>query len=194
MTIESDINNLKENNDENFEKSIEFSLQYEGGYVDDPDDPGGATKFGWTLTTAQGTHDFDIFDIDHDGDIDINDIKNMTEDEAKNAYYKYFWLKNSCDKLPGKIGFLLMDMCINHGSKRGIILLERGLGLNEDGHMSDEIIEECNNSDLDSLVQKLVNIRIQFYNAIVAKRPASRKFLKGWIRRANSTKDACNSF
>ena len=183
-----------------FNKSIDFTLQFEGGFVNDPSDPGGATNLGWTLGTAQGTQDLDIFDVDHDGDIDLTDIKKMGEDTAEKGYYKYFWEPLRCDMMPAKVAFLVNDMGINHGIKRAQILLIRAINkvssnsFSESGEIDHKILHTIETLDLDSLLEEMLQVRIDFYNAIVSRRPESKKFIKGWMARVAKCKQALDTF
>lgn len=81
---------------------IPFVLDHEGGtYENDPDDPGGPTKWG----------------IDHRSHPDV-DIKNLTKDEAIQIYYESYWQPNSCGDLETGLGESHMDGCVNCGAKR----------------------------------------------------------------------------
>jgi len=81
---------------------IPFVLDHEGGtYENDPDDPGGPTKWG----------------IDHRSHPDV-DIKNLTKDEAVKIYFESYWEPNQCGYLEEKLGESHMDSCVNCGAKR----------------------------------------------------------------------------
>lgn len=87
---------------ERFLNFIDFVLEHEGGdYENDPDDPGGPTKWG----------------IDHRSHPDV-DIKNLTKDEAVQIYYESYWEPNGCESLQAKLGECHMDACVNCGPKR----------------------------------------------------------------------------
>jgi lysozyme family protein len=68
----------------NFEKAMMYTAKYEGmdKYTDDPLDSGGATKYGISINFAEDTDDFELFDMDNDGDIDKEDIKLLTKEVA----------------------------------------------------------------------------------------------------------------
>lgn len=85
-----------------FNDFINFVLAHEGGaYENDPDDPGGPTRWG----------------IDHRSHPDV-DIKNLTKDEATQIYFDSYWTPNRCETLPRGIGESHMDACVNCGSGR----------------------------------------------------------------------------
>jgi lysozyme family protein len=86
------------------------------GYVNDPDDNGGETKFG----------------VAKNANMDL-DIANLTWDQAKTVYFKRYWLNGSCDKLPNRVGVLHFDGCVNHGVGRANKFLQQALGVGVDG-------------------------------------------------------------
>jgi hypothetical protein len=84
-----------------FNEAVEFVLRWEGGYVNDPNDPGGETKYG----ISKRAHP----DLD---------IKNLTLDEAKNIYYNDYWLKADCDHYFFPANYLMFDTSVNMGISR----------------------------------------------------------------------------
>lgn len=89
-----------------FEYAIDFTLPAEGGYVNDPDDPGGETKYG-------------ISKLAHPD----MDIKSLTVDQAKAIYYDEYWLRNRCDTLSLALSVAYFDTCVNLGGGRAWGLL-----------------------------------------------------------------------
>jgi lysozyme family protein len=78
-----------------FDDIIEVVLEHEGGYVNDPQDPGGETNFG----VAKRSHP----DVD---------IKNLTKDGAKEIYYQDYWIKNRVTQMPEDLKHIYFDMCV----------------------------------------------------------------------------------
>ena len=104
-----------------FDEIIEVVLHHEGGYVNDPKDPGGETNFG----IAKRSHP----DVD---------IKNLTKDEAKQIYYQDYWMKNRVPQVPDNLKHIYFDMCVNQGRSRAVKILQRaanakGANLKVDG-------------------------------------------------------------
>ena len=91
-----------------FEDIIVKVLHHEGGYVNDPKDPGGETNFG----IAKRSHP----DVD---------IKNLTEDKAKLIYKEHYWDKNKVEELPYQLRHIYFDMCVNQGKGRAVKILQR---------------------------------------------------------------------
>ncbi len=73
----------------NFDSAVSKTLTFEGGYTNNPDDPGGATKYGITLNVLKGLGK--EFDLNHDGTINSEDVKLLTLDEAKEIYKELYW-------------------------------------------------------------------------------------------------------
>ena len=99
-----------------FDKAFALTVGVEGGYVNDPSDPGGETKYG----------------ISHRAYPDI-DIKALTLDQAKDIYRRDYWQPASCDRMPERIGHLVFDCAVHHGVKTAIKLLQRALKVADDG-------------------------------------------------------------
>lgn len=183
-----------------FEKALGFTLSYEGSkFTNDPVDVGGATKYGITLGFAKGTKDIQIFDTDDDGDIDIIDIKNLSEDQAHDAYKKYFWDSQNLDDYNPKIAFLMFDMGVNHGKFNANKMLQMaicncGHKIDVDGKIGNETRGRLALCDTNKLAIELINVRRNFYKKLVAHKPALNKFIKGWLNRCEKTEKAINSF
>jgi len=142
------------------------------GYVDDPLDRGGETKFG---IAKNANPDIDITDMDWD--------------LAKAIYYDRYWLAGACDKLPPRVAVLHFDGCVNHGIVRAKKFLQNAVGATPDGIIgrltlgaiqAKDPIETCNN---------VCEQRADFYRAIVARNPSQKRFLNGWMRRINEMHD-----
>jgi lysozyme family protein len=117
-----------------FDKAILITLKHEGGFVNDPVDPGGATNWGMSirfLTRDAGDGDGDGWldgDLDHDGDIDVDDIKNMTVEQARKLYRIHFWDKYSYDSIIDfTVAARVFDMTVNMGPKQTGKIVQRAL-------------------------------------------------------------------
>jgi lysozyme family protein len=87
---------------------IPFIFKWEGGYDNDPDDPGGETKYG----------------IDHRSHPNV-DIKNLTKDGAQQIYWESYWVKYGCEDLPPKLGEVVFNACVNCGAGRAQKLVDQ---------------------------------------------------------------------
>jgi lysozyme family protein len=93
-----------------FEKALKFVLKWEGGYVNNPNDKGGATNKGITQSTYNSW-------LRSKGQ-NLKDIRNITDSEVKEIYYNNYWLKAGCDKMSEKFAILSFDTAVNMGVTR----------------------------------------------------------------------------
>ncbi|MEO0372330.1 MAG: holin-associated N-acetylmuramidase [Pseudomonadota bacterium] len=166
----------------------------EGGYVNDPDDPGGATNFGVTIHTMRRLG----LDLDQDGDIDAADVKRLTRDQAEAIFIKHYYLRPGIGDLPEPLRPSVFDMYVNAGGNAVKILqrLLRQMGqeISVDGAIGPHTAEAAHNAFFaapDHLVDAYGIARRNYYFRIADRRPASRKYARtraggkgGWIKRA----------
>ena len=150
-----------------FNDIIEVVLHHEGGYVNDPDDPGGETNFG----IAKRSHP----DVD---------IANLTKEGDKEIYKKHYWDKNKVESLPEDLRHIYFDMCVNQGKSRGVKILQRaanakGADLVVDGGLGPKTIAALDGVELD----RVRAYRIKYYADLVTRKPDLEKFYFGWFRR-----------
>ena len=151
----------------NFDDIIEVVLEHEGGYVNDPDDPGGETNFG----IAKRSHP----DVD---------IANLTKDGAKEIYKEHYWDRNKVESLSEDLRHIYFDMCVNQGRGRAVKIMQRaanskGAGLKVDGGMGPMTIAAMDGVELD----RVRAYRIKYYADLVTRKPDLEKFYFGWFRR-----------
>ena len=89
-----------------FDKAVKFVLKWEGGYSNDPNDPGGETKYGISKRSYPEL-----------------DISKLTLKQAKKIYYQNYWLKTGCDTLPFPFDIVVFDTAVNMGRRRAIEFL-----------------------------------------------------------------------
>lgn len=177
----------------NFESAIKKTLKHEGGYNEVKGDAGGATNFGISLRFLKSIFkDNNTADIDHDGDVDANDIKNLTENQAKKIYYDHFWLANKCIYIESDdVAAKYFDMCVNMGGKQATKLLQQacnhlGHELVVDGVIGQGTLSAVNKIDERVLLTLLRFECIIFYRKLVLGNAELAKFIKGWHARAVS--------
>jgi len=159
-----------------------FILTWEGGFANVPGDKGGATKYGVTISTwkAQG------YDKDGDGDIDVDDLKKITSEDAKRICRKNFWDRWKGDLIKDQsVANMLVDWVWASGSY-GITIPQQMLGVKADGIVGPKTIAALNSQNQKVFFAKLVERRKKYLNDICKKRTANKKFLKGWLRRLDS--------
>jgi lysozyme family protein len=170
----------------NIEKLSPVIAKWEGGYVDDSVDKGGATNMGVTINTWKLVG----YDKDNDGDIDKADIKLLNKLDFKFVLKKY-WNKWRADEITNQsIANILVDWYWSSG-KWGIVIPQRIMGLTQDGIVGEETINRLNNliaKDAEALFYEIYNAREAFYDTIVKNNPSQKKFIKGWKNRLSDFK------
>jgi lysozyme family protein len=161
--------------DERFTRCLKAVLKHEGGYVDHPRDPGGATNLGITLGTAKAYR----LDLDGDGDVDKNDVRLLTPETAAPVYKDGYWLKCQCDKLPSGVDYMVFDLAVNSGTNRAIRYLQRAVGVAEDGKIGPKTLLAVQNSNAAVVVSRMGDIRETFFRSL----PTFNTFGRGWLRR-----------
>ena len=151
-----------------FNEIIEKVLEHEGGYVNDPTDLGGETKYGITKRFYPDV-----------------DIKNLTIEQAKEIYKKDYWDKNKVESLPQNLWHIYFDMCVNMGKRTAVKVLQRaannrGKDLEVDGGLGPKTIEALNGVELD----RVRAFRVKYYVDLITAKPEQEKFYLGWFRRA----------
>lgn len=198
MSFEDFIVGVKKELDKNkshFDEAILITLKHEGGFVNDPVDPGGATNWGVSIRFLKGAGDGDgdgwlDGDIDHDGDIDIDDIKMMTKAQAIGIYRTHFWDKYDYDEIEDfTVAARMFDMTVNMGGRQACKIVQRavnkcGGNLVVDGKVGPNTFKGINSIDPELLMSEIRLAHAQFYLDLIERKPAMAKYKKGWLRRA----------
>ena len=190
-----DANEKDDESSSHFDKAILITLKHEGGFVNDPVDPGGATNWGVSIRFLKGAGDGDgdgwlDGDIDHDGDIDVDDIKNMTVEQARKIYRIHFWDKYDYDKIDDfTVAARLFDMTVNMGARQAGKIIQRALNecghnLVVDGKVGKNTFAAINCTNPEILMAEIRQAHRQFYLDLIAAKPQFEKYRKGWLRRA----------
>lgn len=157
-----------------FRRALAFVLKWETVYdrkgsavaTNDPDDPGGLTKFG----------------IDQRSHPNVN-IRNLTEQTAAGIYHRDYWLPVRAHELPVPVGEVAFDIAVNNGKARATKWLQEILGVKADGFIGPITLAAAGKADACTVASKLISRRATFYRNIAKGRKA--KFLKGWLNRNN---------
>ncbi len=180
-----------------FDPSFESVLRHEGGFVDHPRDPGGATNFGISLRylIRRGDLDRDGLldgDMDGDGDIDVDDIRALGPDNVKHLYHTGFWSPNRLDEVrEQEVATKIFDMCVNMGSRQAWRIVQRACNffVDLDPLVVDGIVGPATLGAVNSIADLMGPLRdqqAQFYEDLVDARPDLEVFLEGWLNRARA--------
>lgn len=160
-----------------------FILSFEGGYCNRKNDLGGPTNKGVTLKTWRSVG----YDKDGDGDIDIADLKKLTDWEVVNVVMKpHYWDKWRGDEIHSQsLANILCDWVWLSGPV-GITIPQRMLGVTADGVVGQKTLAALNGTDYEDFFDKIKVRRREFYNNIVKNNPTQKENLAGWLRRLDS--------
>ena len=166
----------------------------EGGYVNDPDDPGGATNFGVTIGTMTRLG----LDLDGDGRVTPADVKRLSRAQARKIFVDHYFHKPGISGLPGPIQASVFDMYVNSGAN-AVKILQRllndmGQNVSVDGALGPQTHEAARIAygvAPHHLADAYGIARRNYYYSLADRRPASRKYARrrdggkgGWITRA----------
>jgi hypothetical protein len=152
-----------------FEEAYAFVRRWEGGYVHDPDDPGGATNMGIT----QGTYDA----WRREKGLPPQDVRALTPEEARAIYLERYWASSGAATIPSPaLAMIHFDTAVNMGTGRAREFLRRA---QEGGHSSPR-----------ELAEAYLDLRLNHYLELAHRFPSQRKFLGGWLNRLRDLAEA----
>ncbi|NIZ15002.1 holin-associated N-acetylmuramidase [Phaeobacter sp. HF9A] len=166
----------------------------EGGYVNDPDDPGGATNFGVTIHTLRRLG----LDLTGDGAVTAQDVRALDQQKAVEIFLKEYFHRPRLHLLPEPLQASVFDMTVNAGAN-GVRILqgllgEMGYDVAVDGAMGPQTAKAAQAAgqvNMAALVDAYGIARRNYYLDLADRRPRSRKYARtraggkgGWIKRA----------
>lgn len=145
-----------------FDEIFTRLMLHEGGYVNNPKDPGLATKYGISKRSYPQVN-----------------IEELTQEAAKAIYYRDFWTPLNGDKLFDGVGFQLFDMAVNSGIGNAIRTYQKALGVVDDGHFGPASLAAASAMSESDQIMRIVAERLKF----MVKCSAWNTFSKGWVNR-----------
>ncbi|XOC63431.1 glycoside hydrolase family 108 protein [Haemophilus influenzae] len=149
-----------------FQANFDRLIGHEGGYVDDPRDPGGETNWGVTKRTAQANGY-------------TGAMKTMTRQQAYEIYRRAFWLRYNCEQMPDAVAYQFFDAAVNHGFGNASRMLQRAVNVADDGIIGNMTIAAIKKMAISDVIMRLNAERLEFY----CKLGTFATFGKGWVRR-----------
>jgi lysozyme family protein len=170
----------------------ELIIRDEAGFVDSPKDPGGATRYGFSLRLARKIRTVagESLDIDGDGAIDADDIKRLPLHLAIRMFYERFWLIRGFAALVPYIRRKIANLAVVMGPVQAGVILQRavracgGPVLVEDGVIGPKTADAVSRVSALTLMPAIRAEAAGVFRSIAAGRPDSQTFLKGWLARA----------
>lgn len=145
-----------------FDLAFDRTLGHEGGYVNDPRDPGGETKYGISKRAYPA-----------------EDIAALTIERAKALYHRDYWRKVRGDEMPEEVALLLFDAAVNHGVKPAIKMMQRAVGVTADGVIGPRTLQAAHLIEPARFVARFCGDRLMFYTNL----STWPTFGRGWARR-----------
>jgi lysozyme family protein len=147
----------------NFDQAFYRLISSEGGYVNNPADPGGETKFGISKRSYP-----------------LVDIANLTRDQAREIYRRDFWDRGRMDEYDPAIAFQVLDAAVNHGIETAVRMLQRAAGVADDGHIGPVTVAAIKGKSVTDMLMLFIAQRIKFWTRL----STWPQFGKGWANRA----------
>lgn len=145
-----------------FDHAFEKVIGHEGGYIFDPRDPGGETKYGVSKRAYPN-----------------EDIKNLSLARAKQIYKRDYWDRCRCDDLPFEVRFDVFDAAVNSGVSQASKWLQRAVGAKPDSVIGNLTIKAAQQIDGMTIAMRMNGERLKFMTDL----PTWQHFGKGWARR-----------
>ena len=153
-----------------FNSALTFTLKHEGGYVNNPRDPGGETNFGISKRSYPNL-----------------DIRNLTIQKASEIYFRDFWVKSSAHKVPWPLSLSLFDYAVNAGVTRSIKDLQKVVGETQDGIFGPKTLmgvgRRITAVGPNGIVVEHCHSRMSLFADLVKRKPSQLIFLSGWTNR-----------
>ncbi len=163
---------------ENFNQCLDMLLQDEGGFTDNPKDPGGMTCLGITKR---------VYDAYYGVDADKETMRSLTTQDVSPIYKDNYWDKVSGDDLPSGVDWSVFDWAVNAGVYRASVAVQQAAGMAEeacDGVIGPKSIAAINKVEPKALIETIAEKRETFYRSL----STFDTFGKGWLRRNERTR------
>ena len=161
-----------------YKELIPIIKKWEGGYVNDPDDSGGATNKGVTLAT---------FRTWFGANKTVNDLKALTDEQWIYIFLNGYWNQCKASEINNQsVANIIVDWAWASGPKTAIKKVQSIVGTDIDGIVGPKTLAAINNAEPRQLFNKIKAARLQFVENLAEQRPKDKKFLQGWKNRINS--------
>jgi hypothetical protein len=165
---------------ENWDKSFAMVIKSEGGFVNNPKDPGGMTNLGVTRSNWQAYLNRDVTEAE---------MRALTPDAVKPFYKAMYWDKIKADQLPSGVDYAAYDFAVNSGTGKAAKFLQEIAGVVADGAIGPKSLEAINACDPKQTIDDLCDMRLNFLKHL----STFDTFGKGWSIRVADVKAKASS-
>ncbi|WP_298855429.1 glycosyl hydrolase 108 family protein [uncultured Ruegeria sp.] len=162
----------------NFQTALSFTLKWEGGYVDNPNDPGKATNKGITQKV------YDAYRQSHG--LPTQSVRAISQKEVDDIYLKDYWDMAKCPDLPSVLGIVQFDSAVNCGTGRAMKFLQQAVGCTADGLWGPSTATHAASCSPVTTAGTYLDERVSYYKAIAREHTSNEVFLKGWLNQVDS--------
>jgi lysozyme family protein len=167
-----------------FDRAMALVLEFEGDRSDDPDDPGGRTRFGITQATYNA---YRALRGKPSQSVDL-----VTQEEIGDIYWTQYWLAGFCHVLPPAGAVAHFDACVNLGVQPAAKLLQAVVGAKVDGLIGPRTMQLVARHEPRQLASRVIAARCGYYVRLTIENPRLQKFLPGWLKRLGELELFCN--
>ena len=160
----------------NFPECFALVLKNEGGYVDNPADPGGATNLGCTKAVWEAFVGHEVSEAD---------IKALTPNDVMPLYRKRYWDAVRGDDLPDGVDYAVFDFALNSGTGRAVKILQKVLGTAQDGQIGPETLALVNAANPRTVASQVCDARLAFLQGLATW----NDFGRGWKSRVAAVEE-----
>jgi lysozyme family protein len=162
---------------DNFEQSLAFVLKSEGGFVNNPHDPGGMTNLGVTKDTWESW-------VGHE--VDEATMRALGPADVTPLYRRNYWDRVVGDQLPAGVDYCVFDCAVNAGTSQAVKILQRALNVNADGIIGVQTIAAAQQREVSELIEQFCEERLHFLQSL----STWSTFGTGWQRRVEEVKQS----
>jgi lysozyme family protein len=163
-----------------FEEALQFTLRWEGGYVNHPNDYGGATNKG----IIQRVYD----DYRRRQGLPLRSVRFITDAEVRDIYENDYWKPSQSNLMVRPLAIAHFDTAVNFGVRGSVLFLQESLGVTADGIFGPNTRAALQRANTQSTALRYVDRRIEYRYIRVSQDPSQRVFLQGWLNRDNDLK------
>ena len=161
--------------------ALKLTLKFEGGFVNNKLDPGGATNFGVTQTT------YNRFRIGQSKS--VQSVRNITSAEVEQIYREMYWKPSHADLAVLPLAVVIFDTAVLFGVGGAVKFLQEALDVTVDGGFGPTTKSAFDQQNNKNTAFKMIEARVNAHKRRVAAKPSQNVFLKGWLSRCSQLKE-----